>query len=181
MDRELKFRFLDAIGFSREEAEAYFKRKQDKVSDAKIKIGFPLAYLNKGQLDISPELDLSRLSEVWGIVCHKTIFSISTHPGINYEEARELVMQTKVTKQKVSLPSQMVLKHDSSPERFNDVIAILKSFGINACPWEEKHYYWTSDAYFNGTVCVYNVLKDEMDTVYSDKTRNMSVRLAILL
>ena len=93
MNRNDIFHFLDAVGFSQADAEAYFKRPQTEKQNAKFITLLPVACMQNGKLISTDLLEVKNLTAVKGIVVANSVVSLVNKLNVNRLEAGAEIFQ----------------------------------------------------------------------------------------
>lgn len=180
MKRNDIFHFLDAVGFSQADAEAYFKRSQAEKLSAKFITLLPVACWQNGKLIPTNLLDVNNLSAVRGIIVNNRVVSLVNKLNVNINEAGAELFQNKIEGYSWDFPDENVLeKIVQQQEAFAETVALLCRLGYKAEDLAAGYNYWTRTTYLDHTSVAVQMYDCSRRFVSVDQRNNCALRAVI--
>ncbi len=139
MDKQSKFKLLQEIALTRDEAEEYFEQQEtEEENPNRIFLPMSIVYESKNKkLRVLPYLDLTQKNKVWGvsfqgILVHKQDIAANTYKGIRLALHKENVQCSRYSRFR-RFPGLGDLEHMfSNITEFNNMMFALRNKGIAA-------------------------------------------------
>ena len=167
MNRNDIFHFLDAVGFSQADAEAYFKRPQTEKQNAKFITLLPVACMQNGKLISTDLLEVKNLTAVKGIVVANSVVSLVNKLNVNRLEAGAELFQNKIEGYSWDFP--------------DETAALLCRLGCKAESFVTGYNYWTRTTYLDHTSMVVQLYDCQRSFIQMKQSKNCALRAVINL
>ncbi len=182
MNRNDIFHFLDAVGFSQADAEAYFKRPQTEKQNAKFITLLPVACMQNGKLISTDLLEVKNLTAVKGIVVANSVVSLVNKLNVNRLEAGAELFQNKIEGYSWDFPDEKVFEEVArQQEAFNETAALLCRLGCKAESFVTGYNYWTRTTYLDHTSMAVQLYDCHRSFIQMKQSKNCALRAVINL
>ena len=182
MNRNDIFHFLDAVGFSQADAEAYFKRPQSEKENAKFITLLPVACMQNGRLITTNLLEVKNLAAVMGIVVGNSVISLVNKLNVNRIEAGAELFQNNIDGYSWVFPDEKVFEEVAQQqEAFDETVALLCRLGRKAEGFVTGYNYWTRITYLDQTSMVVQLYDCCRSFISGKQNKNCALRAVINL
>lgn len=139
MNKQSKFKLLQKIALTRDEAEEFFEQQEDEEENPNH-IFLPMSIVYEGwkkKLQVLPYLDLTKKNMVWGVsfkglLVHKQDIAANTYKGIRQTLRKENIQCSRYSRFR-SLPSLGNWERMfANMTEFNNMMFALRNKGIAA-------------------------------------------------